>query len=243
MAKKFSKVEAIRFGWQTMKQNIGFFIRLLIVAGLIYIIPDIVGSFLRAASPVLAFIVNTVIGGILGIIVALGLIKISLNFCDSIKSKFGDLFSQYRLFFRFLFASLLYGLITFAGFILLVIPGIYLAMRLQFYRYFIVDKGSLVTESLKKSWEVTRGSAWNLFIFGLLLGLINLAGALVFLVGLFATLPTTFVAVAFVYRKLLAQLTPQAPTPAPPSPSPTVSPPPSEPTPPAETLPPSGATT
>jgi len=44
-----------------------------------------------------------------------------------------------------------------------------------------------------------------LFLFDLLLTLINLLGALCLLIGLFATIPTTMVAIAFVYRKLLAQ--------------------------------------
>ncbi len=46
------------------------------------------------------------------------------------------------------------------------------------------------------------GAKWDLFLFGLLLGLINFVGALVFLIGLFATIPTTMVAYAYVYRHL-----------------------------------------
>jgi len=45
-----------------------------------------------------------------------------------------------------------------------------------------------------------------LSLFDLLLGLINLLGAICLLIGLFATIPTTMVATAFVYRKLLAQI-------------------------------------
>jgi len=37
------------------------------------------------------------------------------------------------------------------------------------------------------------------------LGIINLLGLICLGVGLFATIPTTMVAMAFVYRKLLAQ--------------------------------------
>ena len=201
MEKKFSKGEAIRFGWQTTKQNLGFFIGLLIIAGLIYIVPDKTADFLRKESKVLSWIVS-IIGMILGIIVSLGMIKISLNFCDNLKSKVSDIFSQYRLFFRFLFAHILYTLIVLAGLILFIIPGIYWGIRFQFYEYFIIDKNSRITESLKKSWVITKGSVWNLFLLGLLLGLINVAGALLLLIGLFATIPTTMVAMAFVYRRL-----------------------------------------
>lgn len=239
MTTKFSKREAIKFGWQTMKQNFWFFAGLLIVVALIFIIPNVVSDLLEEENLALSFAAD-IIGAVLGIIVTLGLIKISLNFCDNIKGEISVLFSQYRLFFIFLFGVILYNLAVLAGLILLVIPGAYLAIRLQFYRYFIVDKRSRITESLKKSWEITRGSFWNLFLFGLLMVLINMAGALVFLIGLFATVPTTLVAVAFVYRKLLGQMAEAAPhsptspmTPPPLAPAP-VAPPTPPPTPPAQ---------
>jgi len=201
---KFSKKEAIRFGWQIMKNNFWFFLGLLILVGVIQFAPDVIHHLLIKESPILAFTVY-LIGWILSIIVGLGLVKISLNFYDNLKSKISDLFSQYRLFFRYLFASILYGLITFLGAIFLIIPGIYLGIRLGFFQYFIVDKKTGVIDSLKRSWQITKGSVWNLFLFYLLLFGINFLGIICLLVGLFATVPTTIVAKAFVYRKLLSQ--------------------------------------
>lgn len=200
--KNFSKGEAIRFGWQIMKSNFWFFAALLILAGVIQFGSDVIYRLLIKESPILAFTVY-LIGWILSIIVGLGLIKISLNFCDNLKSKIGDLFSQYQLFFRVLFAGILYGLICLSGTILFIIPGIYLGIRFWFYDYFIVDKRTGVIESLKKSWRITQGNVWNLFLFILILTGINLLGALCFLIGLFATIPTTMLAIALVYRKLL----------------------------------------
>jgi len=200
--KNFSKKEAIRFGWQTMKSNFWFFLGLLILVGLIQFGPNVIYNLLIKESPILAFTVY-LIGWILSIIVGLGLIKISLNFCDNLKSKIVDLFSQYKLFFRVLFAGILYGLICLLGTILFIIPGIYLGIRFGFYDYFIVDKRTGVIESFKRSWQITKGNVWNLLLFGFLLMGINLLGALCLLIGLFATAPTTMVAIAFVYRKLL----------------------------------------
>jgi len=202
---KFSKKEAISFGWKIMKENLRFFIFLLIVTSLIELPPLIISILVEKERPILSFGID-LIGLVLSWIIWLGLIKISLNFCDNLKSKISDLFSQYRLFFRYLFATILFGVIVLLGTILLIIPGFYLAIRLQFYDYFIVDKRARIIESLKKSWRITQGNVWGLFIFGLLLVGINLLGALSLLVGLFATVPTTMVAFAFVYRKLLARI-------------------------------------
>ena len=88
---------------------------------------------------------------------------------------------------------------------MLIIPGIIWGIKFQFFSYFIVDKGLGPIEALKRSSTITKGAKWDLFLFGLLVWLINLLGALCLLVGLFATIPTTGVAMAFVYHKLLTQ--------------------------------------
>ncbi len=91
------------------------------------------------------------------------------------------------------------------GLILLIIPGIIWAIQFCFYDYLIVDRGFGPVDALKKSSEITKGVKLDLFVFGMLLGIINLLGFICLVVGLFVTIPTTMVAMAFVYRKLLAQ--------------------------------------
>ncbi len=202
---KFSKKEALQFGWKTMKNNLWFFIGLLIVAVLITFVPSIISELIRERALALSIIID-IATWVLQLVIGMGLIRIALTFCDNEKGRFSDLFSQYRLFFKYLFGSILYTLIVLGGLILLIIPGIYFGIRFCFYHYFIVDKKVGVIESLKRSWRITEGSVWNLFLFNLLLVIINLLGVLCLLVGLFATIPVTMMATAFVYRKLLAQI-------------------------------------
>ena len=209
--KNFSKKEAIKSGWQTMKSNLGFFIGLLLLVWVISIGPGILTALVSGKIPLLSFIL-TIASWILQIIISMGLIKIALRFTNNEKGEFADLFSSYPLFFKYLFGSILYGLIVFGGFILLIVPGIIWSIKYQFFAYFIIDKELGPIEALKKSGEITKGVKWNLFLFGLLLAGINLLGVLALLIGIFAAMPTTMVATAFVYRKLLAQIeNPQPP--------------------------------
>ena len=60
-------------------------------------------------------------------------------------------------------------------------------------------------DSLKKSSAMTSGIKMNLFLFAFLLVVINIAGALALIIGLFVTIPTTIMATVYVYRKLLSQ--------------------------------------
>lgn len=203
-AEKFSISEAIHFGWNTMKSNLGFFIGLLIFVFLFTSLSSIIAAKATEANIFLG-IIFYIADFSLSIIISIGLVKIALRFCDNEKGRFADLFSQYPLFPQYLVGSILYGLIVFAGTILLIIPGIIWGIQFCFYDYFIVDKGLGPIEALKRSSAITRGVKWDLFLFFLILSGINLLGALCLLIGLFVTIPTTMVALAFVYRKLMAQ--------------------------------------
>ena len=55
---KFVISEALQFGWDTTKSNIGFFIGLLIVAGLIQYVPDIVAEIIEADAPDMSLIIR-----------------------------------------------------------------------------------------------------------------------------------------------------------------------------------------
>src|SRR4030042_562947 len=77
------------------------------------------------------------------------------------------------------------------------------SITLGFVNDIIVDK-KMGIDSLSKSWQMTKGVKLNLFLFWILLALINIAGALLLLVGLFITVPLSMVATAYVYRKLVS---------------------------------------
>jgi hypothetical protein len=94
--KKFSMGEAIKFGWDTMKNNVGFFILLLILAFLIENLPGTIGNFASKDFPVVSYALYFA-GWLLSFIVQMGLIKISLKFCDGIRGKLDDLLSSFNL--------------------------------------------------------------------------------------------------------------------------------------------------
>ncbi len=202
--KNFSKAEAVRFGWGMVKKNLGFFILLLIIIILLYGVPYAIAEIALEVNVLLGIILH-IADFILTTIISIGLIKIALRFCDNEKARFRDLFSNYRLFFKYLLGLVLYGLIVFVGTLWLIVPGIIWGIQFSFFDYFIVDKKVGPIKALKRSSAITRGAKWNLFIFFLMLIGINLLGAICLLVGLFITIPITMIAWAFVYRRLLAQ--------------------------------------
>ncbi len=198
----FSKKEAISLGFELAKKNIIFFIGIFVIVVAVSVVSSVIQIGAVVEKQPMLYIVLNVLIFIVNAIIGMGLIKISLEFLDKKKPKFSDLFYVKPLV-NFILASLIRGVVTVIGFILLIIPGIIFLIRLQYVTYLIVDKNLPPVEAVKKSWEMTKGNTWNLFLFGILLFLVNVLGAIFLLVGLFVTVPLTMLATTYVYRKLL----------------------------------------
>ncbi len=203
--KRFSKGEAIAFGWQTMNDNLGFFIVMMLIVFAITGIPSIFANITEKSMPLVSGVMR-IISQLLSIFIAPGMVAIYLKFCDGQSARYEDIFAYPHLFLRYWGASILYTLAVMGGFICLIIPGLILMVKLQFFGYFIVDKNERAIDSLKKSYALAKGLWGELVIFGFLLVLINLAGLLCLGIGLFATIPTTALAATYVYRKLTTEV-------------------------------------
>jgi len=230
--KSFSFGEVLGFGWRTMKDNLGFFVGVGIILFLISLLGQILGYIVQQSPenilPFLALLLFPV-GLIIQIILAIGLIKITLSFCDERKPKISMLFDGWGCFWRCLGAGLLYYLIIMAApaacILLLIFPSaaisipyfmplffimgfilaVTLVIKFSLCFYFVVDKGLGPINALRASSRTTMGAKWSLFVFGILFSLINLLGVLCFGIGTFATFPTIMIAMALVYRQLSAQ--------------------------------------
>jgi uncharacterized membrane protein len=193
--KRFSIDAALKFGWETVKANLGLMVGLTIVVWAV-----------SGAGQVLRFlpVLGSLGSWLLGTIMSMGAIRIVLKFVDGGRGDFNDLFSNFDVFLDYLGATVLYWLMVLGGLCLLIVPGIYWGIRFGFYGYFIIDRKMGAMDALKASSALTPGVKWDLFVFGLAALGINLLGALCLGIGMLVTLPTTALALGFVYRRLQA---------------------------------------
>lgn len=230
--KSFSYGDVLGFGWSVMKANFWFFVGLGIVIFLLSLFGQIVGGVMENNTMVLSpFLVLPLFlaSFIIQTIVAIGLIRIALSFCDGIKPGLGTLFNGWDCFLSYLGTGILYTLIIggtsvacILPFVLLVgVTGapylavpvfavvfmllVILSIKFSLSFYFVVDKSLGPIKALKASSLATAGAKGAIFLFLTLCGMINFLGILCFGVGIFATFPTVMVAMALVYRQLSEQ--------------------------------------
>ena len=239
MVETFPMGEALKFGWGAMKRNISFFIIILIVGLIIYVVPEFLTKKLGKEAPLIALVI-VLAAWVVQAVVSLGYTQISLKLCDENKPEIGDVFSAYPYFLKFVISSLLYAGLYFLTFIpsvvvllighylkntanplssIFMIAGfattfflmMYVVTIFWFYIFIIVDKNAGPVEALKKSAAMTKGYRFKIFLFFLAVAGVNIVGFLALVIGLFASIPTTMVASAYLYRKLDLSADSQAP--------------------------------
>ena len=190
---------AIGYGWKAMTRYIGPFVLIALVVVLVQVALSVAGYYidnywLRMTWNILVWVV--------GLILAMGLIRAALAVLDGGRPDVGMLFHTEGLL-PYLVASILVGLAVGVGLILCIIPGLILGFLFAFYGYAIVDrKTGDAIEAMKISWNLTSKNIGPLILLFILAFLINLVGALLCGVGLLFTYPITAVAIAYAWRTL-----------------------------------------
>lgn len=194
----FSIEESLRFGWAKTREHSGLLFQVLLALFALQVVSAMVRSTLEGT--LLGALAALALAG-LGIFISTGLAVIALKLARGEHAEFRDIIPPSELVLGVFLASLLAGILVLAGLILLIIPGIYFMLRFAVVKFAVID-GASVTESFDRSTELTRGVKWPLLGFLLIIILINIIGALLFMVGLLVTVPVSMIAYAHVYLKL-----------------------------------------
>lgn len=148
-------------------------------------------------------LVLTVAYFILSGIISVGYSKFNLNLVDRMEASFNNLFEQSSHWKQLALARFLKILYIFAGYLMLVIPGIIATYSYAMTEYVLADNpGLTATEALSKSKEMMTGNRWRLFCLQFsFIGWALLASLTLGIGNLFLT-PYTEAAVAAFYREV-----------------------------------------
>jgi uncharacterized membrane protein len=101
-----------------------------------------------------------------------------------------------------LLAGLVSGAVTTVGILLLVLPGIYLAVGYIFVLPLVVDKRMDVWTAMEVSRRVVHRQWWMTFALAIVVALMVMAGALAFGVGVVIAVPVATAALMYAYEDL-----------------------------------------
>lgn len=203
--------DCLGFGWRTFTSRPWILIGAGVVVFLIQMVLSIPEKIVEGGPLELPYALLSVVAALF---IQMGTIHFILKAHDDSSSVKLDALWHPKPFWRFLGAAILMLLAIVGGLILLIVPGIIVAIALTFTLYLVIDKGLGPVEAMKESWRLTKGRRWKLFGLSLAIVGINLLGMLALFVGLVVTVPITMLATAHAYRVLSGQEKP-AETPIP----------------------------
>lgn len=143
---------------------------------------------------------NRLLSEAIGIYLSVGITRIGLNLVSGKPVSIGQLFSGGRLFWRAAGGYLIFMVAFALGLLLLVVPGVYLALRYGQYLAAMVDRDLGIMESFEYSSKITLNNKGNLLGLFMMSILVVLAGMLALLVGLAFAGPMIWLAGAVAYR-------------------------------------------
>jgi hypothetical protein len=114
-----------------------------------------------------------------------------------------DLFAAFKNYWSAVGAYLLVAIIVGVGFVFVIVPGIYLACKLAFVPFLVVDKKMKVGKAFGESWRMASGGrAWKVFLLGLLAIPIFIVGFICLGVGAIISYMWVMAAFASLYHAI-----------------------------------------
>ncbi len=117
-----------------------------------------------------------------------------------LKTLFEGFKSKY---FKIVLANLIVVALAVIGFVLLIIPGIIILVRLAFVPFLVMDKDLEPMQAVERSWQLTRGHGWKIFWMAVISFFILIAGLLVFFVGIIVSFMWIHSAFATLYQSVV----------------------------------------
>lgn len=209
---KISVTESWKYGWGVFKKNWQILIYATAVPFLIgtvmseaFQVDDLKKVDIKNLYPLGLLALYYVLKYLLQVLFNLGQTRITIDaaFGGEAKTpKYSDLFNSQGIYLRFLGVSILYTLAVLGGFILLIVPGIYIALRYYFAPILVIDKKMGIGEAFATSKEMTKGIKWQLLGFTIVSAVFVLLGLIALGIGIVATYIIYRIAFVHLYKKL-----------------------------------------
>lgn len=192
----------LKFGVAKYRHYFSFLVGVMFTYFVLAIVPQMLYMFYQVEMSEVKDFLLSVVFSMLQLILSLGFAKVTLLLIDDQPVDLRDFFMNFRLLIPYTVATVIYMVAVMGGLMLLVVPGVFLSIRLQFYPYYIIEEGMDGFSALYASFQETSGLTMDLFLFWVVMIGLNLLGFLAGVIGIVLTYPVTMLGVALIYRGL-----------------------------------------
>ncbi len=178
----------LKAGWELFKQNAAGFIGFSVVALIVLLALNAKAGL----GQVLAYIIGPPLYA--------GFLIVAMKLLQNQLTQVNDFTSGFKFILPLVLYSVVSSIFISVGFVLFIVPGLYLLVGYLFTTWLIVDRGLDFWQAMELSRKTVHKHWFEVFGFFLLLGLINLGGLLLLGFGLLVTVPWTLCALTIAYK-------------------------------------------
>lgn len=178
--------DLLREGWELTKPNLGLLIGGMLVIGLI--------SMAAGMVPFGSLIIGGPLTG--------GAIAVALRLVSGKHVEFSNFFDGFKRFVPLMLVQLVMVAMVFAGTLLLVLPGLYLAIALMFGTHLVVDRDEEFWPALMGSLKVVNAHLGTIAVYMLAMMGLSIVGMLTCGLGMLVVGPLMMVSSTVLYKHL-----------------------------------------
>ncbi len=181
----------IHQGWSVFIKNIGPYLLYATIFWAINIGLEMIPVIGQLAAPIIIFPV------------AMGFFVYTAKKLKQAPARFEDFFKAFHYFVPLLLVGILMNILILIGFLLFILPGIYLAVAYLFASMLVVDRKMSPWQALETSRRIITKKWLHLFVLALILLSLNFVGILIFIVGVIPATALTFCILTAAYEDII----------------------------------------
>lgn len=186
----------INRGWELFKANAANFVLFSVI-------------FMVALGSLEAFNVNDGLSGLIQLLITAPLTAGFYIVADKVarneKTEFGDFFKGFDHMVQLIIGNLVYTVLVVFGMILLVFPGIYLAIAYMIWMPFVLFEDLKFWDALETSRKIVTKNWWNFLLLTFAFLGIILLGIIALGVGVFVAVPVIYCTSYAVYESIVGK--------------------------------------
>jgi len=199
----FSINGVIKEGFNTSNGVKGVFIGSMVIFLIIALLINGMLEFVFPSSnaPINGFVASF-ISGIFTTPIHVGIMMFGVSRARGEEFKVTDMFNYFGMVMPIVITYIVMSILIYLGFLLLIIPGIYLSVSYIFAYMLVVDKGLKTWEAMELSRKTVAKHWFKFFGLSLVIGIIILLSAIPLGVGLIWSIPMAYMVYGLLYHRL-----------------------------------------
>jgi uncharacterized membrane protein len=146
--------------------------------------------------------VASFIAGIFTTPIHVGILMFGVFHARGKEFKVADMFNYFNAAMPIVITYIVMSILIYLGFLLLIIPGIYLSISYMFTYMLVVDRGLSTWEAMELSRKTVSKHWFKFFGLSLILGILILLSAIPLGIGLIWSVPTAYIVSGLLYHRL-----------------------------------------